>query len=328
MNKLGQWVLKRCLSREIRDAVMGDIDEMAAVVTREEDTSRAKIWFWRHLIRSLPFLLAEKLQRKWSRLHGGVTWPGLEPKNGAPSSLLPIAGLSIGLACCLTILAITRDLRTEAHVVDRGEGKGVAAASAPERFVSSIPTLFRYPLKGTGDSQVDLEHILILHARRLLAIEFVIMLAAGLVFMNSMKNNSRDRTHRPGSQRLIVRSTGLVVAIFLLARLLTHLLLPYFRFLFEKQMLLYWLLALWLIVGGISNIVPAIVLSLSTVAARRPRKFAAVYLAFMAAFMFGTLLIFRQLVHLKDTQTARNEIRTSVVLPGGGGEDLESRLLR
>ena len=113
-----------------------------------------------------------------------------------------------------------------------------------------------------------------------------------------------------------------------LARLLTHLLLPYFRFLFEKQMLLYWLVALWLIVGGISNIVPAIVLSSSMVAARRPRKFAAVYLAFIAAFMFGTLLIFRQLVQLKATQTVRNEIRLSGVLPDSAGGGLESRLLR
>ncbi|MBE3046328.1 hypothetical protein IMZ48_28090 [Candidatus Bathyarchaeota archaeon] len=328
MNKLGQWVLKRCLSREIRDAVMGDIDEMAAVMTREEDASRAKVCFWRHLIRSLPFLLAEKLQRKWSRLHGGMTWPGLEPKNGVRTSLLPIAGLSIGLACCLTILAITRDLRPEARVVGRGEGKSVAATSAPERFVSPIPALFRYPLKGTGDSQVDLEHILILRARRLLTVEFLIMLAAGLVFMNSTKDTSRGRTHRLGSRRSVVRSASFVAAIFLLARLLTHLLLPYFQFLFEKQMLLYWLVALWLIVGGISNIVPAIVLSLSTVAARRPRKFTAVYLALIAAFMFGTLLIFRQLVHLKDTQTARNEIRMSGILPDGAGDSLESRLRR
>lgn len=328
MNKLGQWILKRFLSRKIRDAVMGDIDEMAVVMTHEEDSSRAKFWFWRHLIRSLPFLLTEKLQRRWSHHHGGVTRPGLEPKNDARSFFVSIAGLSIGLACCLTILSITRDLRSEAHVVDRGEGKSVAAASAPESFVSPIPALFRYPLKGTEDSRADLEHILILHARRLLAIEFVIMLAAGLVCMNSMLNNSRGRIHRPGSQRLIVRSTGLVVAVFLLARLLTHLLLPYFRFLFEKQMLLYWLVALWLIVGGISNIVPAIVLSSSMVAARRPRKFAAVYLAFIAAFMFGTLLIFRQLVQLKATQTVRNEIRLSGVLPDSAGGGLESRLLR
>jgi hypothetical protein len=183
-------------------------------------------------------------------------------------------------------------------------------------------------MKGTGDSQVDLEHILILQARRLLTIEFVIMLAAGLVIMNIMKDNSRGGTHRPGYPRLIVRSTSFVAAIFLLARLLTHLLSPYFQLLFEKQMLLYWLVALWLIVGGISNIVPAIVLSLSTVAARRPKKLAAVYLAFMAVFMFGTLLIFRQLIHLKDTRAARYEIRTSVVLPGGGGESLEPRLFR
>ncbi|MGB8957687.1 MAG: hypothetical protein WCC00_01620 [Candidatus Aminicenantales bacterium] len=328
MTKLRQWVLNLCLSREIRDAVLGDMDEMAAAMAREEGPRRTKIWFWPHLIRSLPFLFAEKLRRKWSRPHGGATWPGLEPRNGAQTSPVSIAGLSIGLACCLTILAITRDLRTEASVVDRAEGKGVAAASAPEHFVSPIPAFFIYPSKGQGDSRVDLEHILILRARRLLTIEFVIMLAAGLVFMSLMKDNARGRTHRPGPRRLIVRSTGFVVAIFLLARLLSHLLFPYFQFLFEKQMLLYWLIALWLIVGGISNIVPAIVLYSSTVAARRPRRFAAVYLAFMAVFMFGTLLIFRQLVHLKDTQTARNEIRTSAVLPDDASEGLEPRLFR
>jgi len=328
MNKLGQWVLKSCLSREIRDAVMGDIDEMAPVVTREENPSRAKIWFWRHLFRSLPFLLAEKLQRKLSRLHGGTTWPGQEIKNGARPSLLPIAGLSIGLACCLTILAITRDLRNEAQFVDRGEGKGVVAASGPAHLISPIPALFRHPLKGTGGSQVEFEHNMILHARRLLAIEFVIMLAAGLVFVNSMKSRSRCRNHRSGSRHLIIRSLGFVAAIYLLARLLTYLLLPNFRFLFEKQMLLYWLIAFWLLVGGISNIVPAIVLSVSTAASRRPRKFAALYLAFMAVFIFGTLLIVRQLVHLKDSQMARNGIRISVVLPDDADDRLESRILR
>jgi hypothetical protein len=183
-------------------------------------------------------------------------------------------------------------------------------------------------LEGMGDSQVELEHNMILHARRLLAIEFMIMLAAGLVFMNSMKNNSCGRAHRPGFPRLIVRSTGLVVAIFLLAGVLTHLLLPYFQLLFDKQMLLYWLIALWLLVGGISNMVPAIVLALSTAASRRPRKFAALYLALMAVFIFGTLLIFRQLVHLKDTQMARNEIRISKVLPDDADDRLESRILR
>jgi len=328
MNRLKQWVLNLCLSREIRDAVLGDMDEMAAAMAHEKHADKAKRWFWRHLLRSLPFLLAEKLQRRWSHHRGGVTWPGLEPKNDARSFFVSIAGLSIGLACCLTILAITRDLRTEARVVDRGEGKGVAAASAPGRLVSPIPVLSRYPMKRTADSPVDREHIQILRARRLLAIEFMIMLAAGLVFMNSMMANSLGRAQQLGFRRLIVRSAGLAAVIFLLARLLTRFLLPYFQFLFEKQMLLYWLIALWLIVGGISNIVPAIVLSLSTVAARRPRRFAAVYLAFMAAFMFGTLLIFRQLVHLKDTQTARNGIRTSAVLPDGAREGLEPRLFR
>ena len=182
-------------------------------------------------------------------------------------------------------------------------------------------------MTGPEDSPVDLEYIQILRARRLLAIEFMIMLAAGLVFMNSMMDSSRGRARRLGFRRLIMRSAGMAVAIFLLARLLTHFLLPYFRFLFEKQMLLYWLIALWLIVGGISNIVPAIVLSLSTAAARRPRRFAAVYLAFMAAFMFGTLLIFRQLVQLKDIQPA-SEIRTSAVLPDRTSEGLEPRLFR
>jgi hypothetical protein len=307
---------------------MGDVDEMTAVVTREEDSNRAKIWFWRHLIRSLPFLIAEKLRREWSHLHGRVPWPGLGARNGSRFSLLPIAGMSIGLACCLTILAVTRDLRTEANVVDRWQRNTIATAFAPEHFVSPIPALLSHPLEGMGDSQVELEHNMILHARRLLAIEFMIMLAAGLVFMNSMKNNSCGRAHRPGSPRLIVRSTGLVVVIFLLAGVLTHLLLPYFQLLFDKQMLLYWLIALWLLVGGISNMVPAIVLALSTAASRRPRKFAALYLAFMAVFIFGTLLIFRQLVHLKDTQMARNGIRISVVLPNDADGRLESRILR
>ena len=328
VNKLGQWVLKSCLSREIKDAVMGDIDEMTPIVTREENPSRARIWFWHHLIRSLPFLLAEKLQRKLSRLQGGATWPGLKTKTGERSSLLPIAGLSIGLACCLTILAITRDLRTELNAVDHGQRKAVATASAQEHFVLPIPAVFSYPLEGTGNSQVEFERNMILHARRLLAIEFMIMLAAGLVFVNSIMRSSSGRNHQFGSWHLIVRSLGFAAVIYLLARLLTCLLLPYFRFLFEKQMLLYWLIALWLLVGGISNIVPAIVLALSTAASRRPRKFAALYLAFMAVFIFGTLLIVRQLAHLKDSQMARNGIRISVVLPDDADDRLESRILR
>jgi hypothetical protein len=328
MNKIGQWVLKRCVSREIRDAVLGDIVEMTVAATRKTDSHRAQVWFWRHLLRSLPFLLAEKLRRKWSRAQSGVTCTGMRAAREPRSSILPMTGLSIGLACCLTILAITRDLRIAAPAADQRENNTAAAVSAPGRFVSLIPARLNLSIKGTGDSPADLEHLRILRARNLLAIEFIVMLAAGLVFMNSWKDNSRGRMDRSGLRRLIVRSTGLVVTIVLLTRLLAYLLWPYFQFLFEKQMLLYWLIVLWLIVGGISNIVPAIVLSLPTAATRHPRKFAAVYLAFIAAFLFGTLLIFQQLVQLKDAQAGRNELRTTLVHLDIAGDGPESRLLR
>lgn len=319
MNKLGQWLLKRCLSREIRDAVLGDIDEITAVVTHEANSGRAKVWFWRQLLRSWPFLLAEKLRRKWSRLQSGMTGFGRGSGTNAACSILPIAGLTIGLACCLTILAITRDLRTGADAVDRGEG---------EHFAAVIPARFSLPNTGMRDTPVNSENIQILHARRLFTYEFAIMLAAGLVFMNSITKYSRSRPRRAGFPLWIGRSMGFVAAVFLLARLLTHLLMPYFRFLLEKQMLLYWLIALWLLVGGVSNIVPALALSLSPAVSPHPKKHAAVYLAFMTAFMIGTVLIFRQLDHLKDAQTARDQVRTSAILLFNAGGGLESRLVR
>jgi hypothetical protein len=242
--------------------------------------------------------------------------------------LIPTAGLSIGLACCLTILAITRDLRNGTRAVDLAEGGFVAASAAAEHLAPPLPVRSIVRSRTTADSQSDHEHLRILRARRLLAIEFAIMLAAGLIFMNSRRDKCRGRIHRSGSLASIARSTGAVFAIVLLARLLSHFFLPYFQFLSEKQMLLYWLVALWLIVGGISNIVPAIVLSVATATARRPDKVTAIHLAFIAAFVIGTLLIFQQLVQLKDVRTAGNEVRAVLALPDGADEGFEPRLLR
>jgi len=340
MTKLGRWLLACFSSSEIKPAVLGDMEEIYSERLRGHGSVQTELWFWVQVLKSAPFLVGDSWRRKRDR------------RGNAPNAFcffIRFAGMSVGLACYLTIIVITGWIQSDprssavamsptAHHEALGEGP---SDRPPVGLTRTFPHGLRPGIDAVGLSVLASkkqdgslrrpdERRLIGHARRLFNLEFMIMAACGLLFINSFPARS---SRRPAGARLrntAFRSTAFVLLTFGLAFIFGTIVQPYFRFLVERRMIMYWLISFWLFLGGVFHLFPAIVLSVSVKKDRpiKPRRLAVLNLAFSFAFLLGTVLIFRQIDRLKDTQAARDHIRTSAMLPLGVDGGLESRLSR
>jgi putative ABC transport system permease protein len=106
--KLGGWLLKLIARYEDNLSLLGDFDEEFEYIARSEGYLRAWLWFWCHLLKSLPSFLKDffywrfvmfinylKIALRTIRRHKGY-------------SFINIAGLSVGMACFLLILLFSQ----------------------------------------------------------------------------------------------------------------------------------------------------------------------------------------------------------------------------
>lgn len=290
-----------CISREIREFVLGDLEEIAAAAAAGLNFKRTRIRLWLHFLRSLPFLLSEYFQRsRWRNLIRRDDL-GRKADRRVPS-ILPAACLSLGLACCLTILGITCDFRSERDALSaRPIRNAFLATTSGESAFAAVKNI---SLAAGTRTTLEIQSVSLVRARRLLGWEFEIMFVSSLVFVNRLKKRAGRPRLRDEIWRTAARSIGFTVTVAGIAILQTGILAPYIESLPEKRMLLYWLVSLWLLIGGTFNIVIAFVLPKYSRASRCPRQFARIYAAFLVAFLLGSFLIVRQLNRLNKALAA------------------------
>ncbi len=269
MKKLGRWLLKYCIDKEIGDTVLGDIEEMTSVAANEGGPRKAWRSYWSQILRTIPLMLFDRLLRLNMPIMSASACHPQDEKRKRALSWAAFFGMSIGLASLLTILAIT-----QAIPQPRSLSGGVTVApfiiSAETRrptpaFLSWSPIRVTTPL----NPRAPVDQLPLRKARRILVMEFLIYFTASLILINMKSGRSLGEKPRAGDTLVLARSFAFVVVVGLLANGLSRYFLPYFHLLAEKQMLLYWLLSLWLFIGGISNIIPAIYMTLSRFSTRR-----------------------------------------------------------
>lgn len=299
MTKIERWIIGRFISPEIREYVVGDFEEISAEAARSSGFLRVRTRLWLDVFRSLPYFTVDRIRR--DRKRRAILREDSGREAGRPGrGVLPAACFSLGLACCLTILALTRDYRAENDISGGSPNQNAYLAMPVGHSAISELAIESTSLKGDRKPPSGVYGIPLARARRTLTWEFALMFASALVFINQRKKRARNPFRAAEIGRTTARSIGFSASVAIIAILQTDILSPYFEFLPEKRMLIYWLVSLWLIFGGIVNIMIALVLPRYSRVSRRPRRFRAVYAAFIMAFLVGSFLIICQLDRLKS----------------------------
>ncbi|TDI76582.1 MAG: hypothetical protein E2O84_02460, partial [Bacteroidetes bacterium] len=99
--RLAQWILSHSVSPEIRYGAMGDFEQIYSEITETDGRRRADAWYWRQVVRSLPFFISDTII--WTLImlknYLFVAYRNLY-KNKA-SSIVNVAGLSLAVASAI-----------------------------------------------------------------------------------------------------------------------------------------------------------------------------------------------------------------------------------
>ncbi len=113
---IAAWLLDRLVSSDIRYAALGDFEEIYAGLAEARGVAVARRWYWAQVVRSLlPFLL-DSIRWSFIMLANYVKIALRNLQRHKSYATINIAGLAVGLACCLLIALYVRDeLRVDGY---------------------------------------------------------------------------------------------------------------------------------------------------------------------------------------------------------------------
>ena len=101
--RFGYWLLSRIYGRTDHFTLIGDFGEIYEEITKENSKLSAFFWYWSQIIRLFPAIISNNIY--WSvqmiKNYLKVAFRNIRRYKGY--SFINIAGLAIGLACCLLI---------------------------------------------------------------------------------------------------------------------------------------------------------------------------------------------------------------------------------
>ncbi|MFC1725194.1 ABC transporter permease [candidate division KSB1 bacterium] len=102
------WLLNRVADKEFDYGFFGDIEEYYNQVETEKGRLKAKAWFWIHLVRVFPSILADKIFWSIIMFKSYFKTSLRNLRKYKLYSFINIFGLAIGIASCITILLYIR----------------------------------------------------------------------------------------------------------------------------------------------------------------------------------------------------------------------------
>ena len=103
--KLARTILRRLSPSHLGESALGDFDELFSLKAEQQGSIRAKLWYWKQALQSIPFSFFWGMVMLRNYLK--ITWRNV--KRNKAYSLINIAGLALGIACCILILLWIQD---------------------------------------------------------------------------------------------------------------------------------------------------------------------------------------------------------------------------
>lgn len=102
--KIPFWLLKHICVFDDLDAYFGDIQEEFAAIQKCQGTARAKLWIWFHAIAAIPRWAQQFLIWRLTMFHNYFKIALRNFFRHKGYTFINIAGLAIGIACCILIM--------------------------------------------------------------------------------------------------------------------------------------------------------------------------------------------------------------------------------
>ncbi|MFC2139155.1 ABC transporter permease [Bacteroidota bacterium] len=106
--RLGKWLLKKLISRNVRYQAVGDFDELFFSIYEDKGYLIACCWYWMQILISVPSFLFDKIHWGGIMLKNYFIVAVRNIKRHLGFSLINILGLAVGLATCILIMMFVR----------------------------------------------------------------------------------------------------------------------------------------------------------------------------------------------------------------------------
>jgi len=102
--KLAGWLLKRLLTKQNRDSIIGDFEEIYSILLKEKGKLRAKAWYWKQTLTSFPSFLINTFEWGATMFKHLFKTTIRNIRRQRLYSFINIIGLAIGLTCAQIIM--------------------------------------------------------------------------------------------------------------------------------------------------------------------------------------------------------------------------------
>jgi putative ABC transport system permease protein len=155
--RFSEWLLYRFLEESEREFIIGDFREIYGQVWTSSGNLRARIWYWRQILRSVRPFLFNSIYWRMLMFKNTLKLTIRNMKRYWGYSLINILGLAIGMACCILIfLWVQHELSYDRFhekaenlyllTVSSDRGTGI---SSPWALVPALKNDFPEILKGS-----------------------------------------------------------------------------------------------------------------------------------------------------------------------------------
>lgn len=106
---LAYGILRLLVGKAKAELLGADFEEVYRIIVEEKGKTPSPVWYWVQFFKSLTPILIRRLGISMAMLRNGLSIAVRNIKRQKVYSAINIAGLAVGMACCLLILLWVRD---------------------------------------------------------------------------------------------------------------------------------------------------------------------------------------------------------------------------